>query len=491
MKAFPAKRHWQGLLLLALCVFPAVFAFNSTGKRWLGGTTTFYTGMAGPAPSDSRWSNAFQAAMQQWNDKTSFKFVANPGYLNPCNGYSRSVSGTDFPSGTGDSKNGADFRPNVCGNDWGSGVLAITLTSSVAGQFGFGYLEEADIIFNDSYKWDVYNGPRKSTIDIGRVALHELGHALGLDHESTATAIMAPKISDLYLLQPDDIAGAESLYGQQSLCAITALPLNGVINNSLAAPDCRVKDLFGGGTDDSFVDVYKLTLTSTTHIIADMRSSQLDSVLVLTDSKLNQLDIFDDYQNTCTAHMDKMLVAGEYLLLANTYTKPTKCGSNQGSYSLSITDSLLPTMGETRTTAGALGAATLITGGASADGGLTYKSTFTAQDSISVNARLVLDPTQVGQNGKIYVLVQLSNGSRYSEKSNGQFVPFNGDLSQMPSYKSGPLAAIEQISVIQNLKAQGTALAGQSFVVYVGYALASTPGNIQYGSEPLRFSIAP
>jgi hypothetical protein len=491
MKAFPAKRYWQGLLLLAVGILPAVFAYNSTGKRWLGGTTTFYIGMAGPAPSDSRWSNAFQAAMQQWNDKTSFKFVSNPGYLSPCNGYSRSQTGTDFPTGTGDAKNGVDFRPNVCGNDWGSGVLAITLSSSTSGQFGFGYLQEADIIFNDSYKWDVYNGPRKSTVDLGRVALHELGHALGLDHESTATAIMAPKISDLYLLQPDDIAGAQSLYGQQTLCTFTALPLNGVIKNSLGSPDCRIKDLFGGGTDDSYVDVYKFSLSATTHLIADMRSSQLDSVLVLTDSRLNQLDIFDDYQNSCDAHMDKVLVAGDYLLLANTYATPAKCGSNLGSYTLSITDSLLPTMGETRTTAGAVGAATLITGGASADGGLTYKSSFTAQDSITVSARLVLDPTQVGQNGKIFVLVQLSSGARYSENSSGQFAPFNGDLSQMPSYKNGPLAATEQISVAQNLRAQGTGLAGQSVVVYVGYALASTPGNIQYGSEPLRFSIAP
>jgi hypothetical protein len=265
--------------------------------------------------------------------------------------------------------------------------------------------------------------------------------------------------------------------------------LNGVIKDSLGQQDCRIKDLFGGGNDDSFVDVYRLVVNTPTRIFADMRSPQLDSVLVLTDSKLNELDIFDDYQGSCTAHMDKTLLPGEYLLLANTYVKPSKCGSNLGSYSLSITDSSQSILGEILSTTGATTAATLITGGATADEGLNYRTSFTAQDSISVNARLVLDPSQVGLNGKIYVLVQLSNGSQYSKNSSGEFVPFNGDLSQMASYKSGPLSATEQISVVQKQRAEGTALVGLKIVVYVGYALDSKPLDIQYGSEPIRFSI--
>ncbi len=492
MRALTVRRYWQGLVLLATCALPAVFAYNTTGKRWPDGSTTFNIAMPGVAPSGIAWSAAFESAMKQWSDKTSFKYVANNDYANPCTGYLRDPDNpTGFPAGSGDLKNSIDFRANVCGNDFGTSVLAITLTNAYAGKFGFNYLQEADIVFNDTgaYKWDVYDGARQGKIDFRRVALHELGHALGLDHETSATAIMAPRLSDFYQLQADDIAGAESIYGPQSLCLITTLPLNAVTKATLGAPDCRIKELFGGGTDDSFVDVYRLSLSATTHIFADMRSSVLDPVLVLTDAKLKQLDIFDDYQGGCSAHMDKTLPAGEYLLLANTYAKPVKCGSNLGSYTLSITDSLQPILGETKTISGAAAAATLITGGASADGGLSYRNSFTAQDSITVSARLTLDSTQVGRNGQIYVLIQLSNGSQYTRNSSGQYVPFNGDLSQMTSYKSGPLAAVEQIDIAQKLRAQGSFLAGLSFVVYVGYALDSEPTNIQYGSNSIHFTI--
>ncbi len=492
MRSMPAKRVCQSLLLLASCVMPALLAYNTNGNRWADGTTTFYTGLAGTAPSGTHWSTALAAAMKQWTDKTSFVYVANKDYVNPCNGYTRSQSGTDFPSGNGDHKNGADFRTNVCGNDFGSGVLALTLTSSVSGPFGFSYLQEADIVFNGSsaYTWDIYDGPKTANIDFGRVVLHELGHALGLDHENTASAIMAPRISNLYQLQPDDIDGAQALYGPETLCPITSLPLNGVITNSLGLPDCRIKDFFGGGTDDSFVDAYRLSLSAPVHIVADMVSSQLDPVLVLTDSRLRMLDIFDDNLGTCNAHMDTTLAAGDYLLLANTYAQPAKCGTNQGSYSLSLASNPQPALGKTLTTSGATASAAVFAGGASADGGATFQTSFTGQDSISVGARILMDPSQIGQNGKVYVLILLSNGSKFSMTSTGKFVAFSGDLSQLASYKSGPLAALEQISVAQNQKTAGTGLAGLWYSIYVGYALDSKPGDIQYSSVPIGFNIA-
>ncbi|HTR01056.1 MAG TPA: matrixin family metalloprotease, partial [Candidatus Acidoferrum sp.] len=267
-------RRWRTIggrvaLVLGVLALPMVFAYNATGKRWEGGTTTMYTGI----PGGSKWSTALQASMQQWTDKTAFKFVANPNYLNPCIGYSRSSTGADFPDGNGDQLNGTDFRNDLCGNDFGSSVLATTLVTSNSNQFGFTYITEADIVFNSAFIWDVYNGPRKNTVingqsqsltDFGRVSLHELGHVLGLDHENDATipAIMAPKISDLYQLQSDDIAGANSLYAAATVCQFKTLKIDALVRDSLDSSDCRIKDLFGTGTDASYVDAYKFTLTT-------------------------------------------------------------------------------------------------------------------------------------------------------------------------------------------------------------------------------------
>jgi Ca2+-binding RTX toxin-like protein len=46
------------------------------------------------------------------------------------------------------------------------------------------------------------------------VALHEIGHAIGLDHETEVTAIMNPYINtSLGGLQSDDVSGAQAIYG--------------------------------------------------------------------------------------------------------------------------------------------------------------------------------------------------------------------------------------------------------------------------------------
>src|SRR5690606_6794214 len=53
--------------------------------------------------------------------------------------------------------------------------------------------------------------------DIRRVAIHELGHVLGLDHPNQAgqsvVAIMNSRVSDIDTLQSDDIAGGQLMYG--------------------------------------------------------------------------------------------------------------------------------------------------------------------------------------------------------------------------------------------------------------------------------------
>ncbi len=79
---------------------------------------------------------------------------------------------------------------------------------------------ESDVIFNSAWIWDSYRGALLETAqDIRRVAIHELGHVLGLLHPDQAnppqqvTAIMNAVVSDLDGLQEDDIAGAQWLYG--------------------------------------------------------------------------------------------------------------------------------------------------------------------------------------------------------------------------------------------------------------------------------------
>src|SRR5258708_542317 len=100
-------------------------------------------------------------------------------------------------------------------DDFQPGILALTVSYTNGGNTRV----ESDIVFNKAFTWDSYRGPRaghNGNVDIQRVALHELGHVLGLNHPDdvgqVVTAIMNSHVSDVDVLQTDDITGAQVLY---------------------------------------------------------------------------------------------------------------------------------------------------------------------------------------------------------------------------------------------------------------------------------------
>lgn len=115
----------------------------------------------------------------------------------------------------GDDEMSVMFDSKVFGTKFGTGVLAVTLLADRNGN-----MEETDTVFNNAIAWDSYRGPLTPPVfDFHRVAIHEFGHTLGLDHPDQAqpkqfvNAIMNSIISDLDTLAQDDINGITSIYG--------------------------------------------------------------------------------------------------------------------------------------------------------------------------------------------------------------------------------------------------------------------------------------
>ena len=105
--------------------------------------------------------------------------------------------------------------------DGEGGILAHTLGGPPPNVFGD---QAGDIHFDDSETWTLYNRPNnEQPIDLVTVAVHEIGHALGLDHTTVQGSLMLSNYTGSHrFLGADDIAGISSLYGSpQSNIPIT------------------------------------------------------------------------------------------------------------------------------------------------------------------------------------------------------------------------------------------------------------------------------
>ena len=114
---------------------------------------------------------------------------------------------------SGDDENSAFFAANVFGEPFGSDTLAVTLLT-----FRGDVFEESDVVFNTAYSWDSYRGGlMAAALDFRRVAIHEFGHTLGLNHPDQngqmTPAIMNSRVSGIDTVTADDIAGAQAIYG--------------------------------------------------------------------------------------------------------------------------------------------------------------------------------------------------------------------------------------------------------------------------------------
>src|SRR5262249_56402803 len=69
--------------------------------------------------------------------------------------------------------------------------------------------DAGDIVMNSSIAWRVNND-----FDLETVAIHEIGHALGLNHSAISSAVMYAYYTNLKQgLTGDDIAGIQAIYG--------------------------------------------------------------------------------------------------------------------------------------------------------------------------------------------------------------------------------------------------------------------------------------
>jgi hypothetical protein len=106
-----------------------------------------------------------------------------------------------------------------------------------------------DLHFDTAEAWSC--NPGEFVLDIGIVALHEIGHTIGLNHEPVVLAVMNPFYNqDLVGLQQDDINGSANIYGPRA--AIPPAPCIPLFNDTHEDGFANWSVSPGGGTPNNW-----------------------------------------------------------------------------------------------------------------------------------------------------------------------------------------------------------------------------------------------
>jgi hypothetical protein len=184
-------------------------------------------------------------AFANWLEECSAFAVAAPGTIP--DGVNPGPTLDDLPRVSFDDP--ADMLP--------AGVLASTMVTASATpafiRYGVTYFKarDGDIVFNDDVDWardqDIDAGLCDDEQSILRVAMHETGHFMGLDHSELADAVMLPSFQacDTGGSQPsdDDFTGFEALYEPFHFAGCSPSPFSFMVPDPVAAPvelECRV-----------------------------------------------------------------------------------------------------------------------------------------------------------------------------------------------------------------------------------------------------------
>ncbi len=183
------NRHFQ------MIASPGLREFVAQGNRWNKSNVTYsFTNFTGDLTQQVIIAN-IRRAFLAWSRVCFLTFSE--------------IAGTgDIAIGffTGNHGDGSNF--DGAGNVLAHGFYPPPNGGAIAG----------DLHFDDAEQWTTNNPP--TGFDFLSVAIHEIGHTLGLDHSADGNAIMFAFYSGIkQTLNADDIAGIRSIYGNESIKA--------------------------------------------------------------------------------------------------------------------------------------------------------------------------------------------------------------------------------------------------------------------------------
>jgi hypothetical protein len=235
------------------------YSFVPDGTNVGGVSSSLYSTLNTVAPTTT-WQAAIEKAAAIWSSYANINLAQ----------VSDSGAAIGTPGNQQDDARFGDIRIAMIPQS--SGALAFTLLPPPYN----GGTAAGDIVFNTNVAWKV-----NSNIDLETVALHEFGHALGMDHSAVTTAVMYAYYNNIKQnLVSDDVSGIQSIYGAYPNDPInngsfaTAQNITGLINGNaqIALPNQSL-----AGTSDNDFFVVTVPANTTGSMTVSMQTTNLSS----------------------------------------------------------------------------------------------------------------------------------------------------------------------------------------------------------------------
>jgi hypothetical protein len=187
-----------GKTVLAVLSFVALVAGSAGAYTLSGFYHKSHSALFHAVPYNEGDASALQSyadlmvdGLSVWNDLADFTYLYQADASDPC----------DFDNGIF----GWKFSDTNCGDEWGSGTMAVSRTR----YYESGPVFDTGIIINDDFDYSLPANSEKFLTTIS----HELGHSLGLGHSSDPASLMYYQFHKVTTPQEDDINGLVELYG--------------------------------------------------------------------------------------------------------------------------------------------------------------------------------------------------------------------------------------------------------------------------------------